>query len=181
MPRTPRQNPGFTLIEILVVLAILAILAGVLVPSIANQVSKSDVTRVESDLGNLRTGIESFLVDMKRFPGDIEDLVIPVTASDDDIFGNAYPTGLLSKWKGPYIDVVLENGDSLGTGFGASILDDFTVDSIFSLPYLGIQFKTIEYTDFTRIDAHIDTDTSATDGRLRLSGDTAKYLVLPAN
>ena len=182
MRRVQRPNPGFTLVEVLVILAILAILAGVLVPSIANQVTKSDISRVSADLGNVRTGVEAFLVDLKRYPGDIEDLVDQPTTADSTLLADAYPSGLIGKWSGPYVDVVLPNDSSLGTGFGASIHDDFVLDSINGSGYLGILITSLTRADFMRIDANIDTDTSTTQGRFRwVTGDSATYLALPVN
>ena len=186
MRRIQRPKPGFTLVEVLVILAILAILAGVLVPSIANQVTKSDVSRVGTDLGNIRTGIEAFLVDIKRYPGDIEDLISEIDASDNDLLAADYPTGLLPKWSGPYLDIFLADDIALESGFGANIQDNFVLDSIGGSGYLEIVITPMTQADFLRVDASIDTDTSSTDGRFiwaagGVAGDTAKYLALPVN
>ena len=121
MKRTT-SRAGFTLVEVLVILAILAALAAVLVPTVSNQVRKADLSRVTGDMTNLRTGVEAFLVNVHRYPGDIEDLVYPIDGTDTDINTNTYPTGLQNRWEGPYVDRIITDGGSLETGFASAAL-----------------------------------------------------------
>lgn len=174
------NRKGFTLIEVLVILAILAALAAILVPTVSNQVRKADVGRVTGDLTNLRTGIEAMLVNVHRYPGDIEDLVSPIDGTDADINGDPYPSGLISRWEGPYIDRSIADGDSLQTGFGGFVHDDFTISVDDGIQYLTVMVTGIASPEFALVDENLDDGTSST-GRLRFSADTVSFYALPIN
>ena len=65
-----RQGPGrgsrahaFTLIELLIVVAIIAILAAIAVPNFLDAQVRSKVSRVYSDMRSLKLGLEAYMVD----------------------------------------------------------------------------------------------------------------------
>ncbi len=64
-PPTPR---AFTLIELLIVVAIIAILAAIAVPNFLEAQVRAKVSRVRSDLRTLRTGVEAYRVDHDHYP-----------------------------------------------------------------------------------------------------------------
>ena len=54
---------AFTLIELLIVVAIIAILAAIAVPNFLEAQTRSKISRVRSDLRSLATALESYCVD----------------------------------------------------------------------------------------------------------------------
>jgi type II secretory pathway pseudopilin PulG len=56
------------LIELLVVIAIIGILAGMLLPALANAKTKAKVAQAQSDISNLAGAITAFNTDYSRFP-----------------------------------------------------------------------------------------------------------------
>ncbi|MGP5212601.1 pilin [Psychrobacter immobilis] len=54
---------GFTLIELMIVIAIIGILAAIAIPQYQNYVTKSQVTRVVGETGSLRTLVDLCLTD----------------------------------------------------------------------------------------------------------------------
>ena len=62
------RNEGITLIELIVVMALIAILATVLLPRIRDQISKGKDVRVISTLGALRTLSESYYAEFEKPP-----------------------------------------------------------------------------------------------------------------
>ncbi|WP_375177565.1 pilin [Marinobacter mobilis] len=67
-----KVQQGFTLIELMIVVAIIGILAAVAIPQYQNYVSKSQVTRVMQETGALKTVIETCLLDGLTGAGECE-------------------------------------------------------------------------------------------------------------
>ena len=59
---------AFTLIELLIVVAIIAILAAIAVPNFLEAQVRSKVSRVKADMRSMATGIESYAVDQGQYP-----------------------------------------------------------------------------------------------------------------
>lgn len=176
---------GFTLAEILVALALMALLAAVLLPTVAGQVLKGDAGRVVQDLEAVRAGAERFLTDIRRYPGKYSDLSRAITVANTDILGSAYTSGQVTKWEGPYItkDTITA---SVETGFGGRITNVFKTElNTNAVSYLTVVVTGITGPDADRIDEQIDgpSATPRTTGLLRWvsSGgiDSLKYLAMP--
>ncbi|MFW2176597.1 MULTISPECIES: type II secretion system major pseudopilin GspG [unclassified Moraxella] len=68
------HQQGFTLIEVMVVVVILAILAGLVVPKVAGQSDKARVKTTETALATTSNAIDMFKVDNGRYPTTQEGL-----------------------------------------------------------------------------------------------------------
>ena len=60
---------GFTLIELMIVVAIIGILAAIAIPQYQNYIAKSQVSRVMSETGSVKTAVETCLLDGKTVIG----------------------------------------------------------------------------------------------------------------
>lgn len=174
-----RSRRGFSMAEILVALAIVAILSAVLLPSLNSHIGKSDASRVATDLTSIQVAAQSFVSDVHRFPSRISQLYTPVTISSQDIDNVNLPSRLVARWKGPYLVK-----DVLGGTAGGTISDVLTSTAGAN----GVNFLTVTITgvaqlDFGRIEEILDegtaTSTSATAGAVRFSGGSLTFLALP--
>lgn len=64
---------GFTLIELLIVVAIIAILAAIAVPNFLEAQMRAKVSRCVSDMRSIATGLESYKIDIGKYPSDAGD------------------------------------------------------------------------------------------------------------
>lgn len=76
---------GFTLVELLIVVAIIAILAAIAVPNFLEAQVRAKVSRAKTDMRTLATAIEAYAVDNTKYPvpGDEEE-GNPVVMSEAD-------------------------------------------------------------------------------------------------
>ncbi|MCV2362382.1 type II secretion system GspH family protein [Paucibacter sp. DJ1R-11] len=75
-PSSSRQlaRQGFTLIELIVVMAIVALLASIAAPRYFNSLQKSRETALRSSLNVMRDAIDQFAADKGRYPDSLEEL-----------------------------------------------------------------------------------------------------------
>ena len=66
-----RNRKGFTLIELLIVVAIIGILAAIAIPQFSSYRAKAYNSAANSDLKNIKTGMEAFMADNREYPTDI--------------------------------------------------------------------------------------------------------------
>ncbi len=83
---------GFTLLELLVVMVIIGLLAGLVAPRYFAQVGKSQVKVARAQLDALDKALDQFRLDVGRYPTTEEGLQALVAA----------PTGE-TRWAGPYL------------------------------------------------------------------------------
>jgi len=81
---------GFSLIELLVVLVILGLIAGLVVPNIMQRGEDAKVRAAEAEIQRLSMAVDEFYLDSGRPPRDLRELVErPANASN---------------WNGPYVN-----------------------------------------------------------------------------
>lgn len=113
------NEDGYSLLEILVVLAIMAVLASVVAPRLFSQVDKAKITAAKSQVKALRLALDAYRLDSGRYPSAEEGLSLLVTKpSGDGSWFGPYLDGDLpvDPWEAPYVYVpsrLDQNGSSL--------------------------------------------------------------------
>lgn len=72
--RGTRRDAGFTLIEILVVVAIIAIFATVVAINVGGEVPKAKITKTKSDIATLESALDQFRIDNGFYPSTEQGL-----------------------------------------------------------------------------------------------------------
>ena len=94
---TSNKQTGFTLIEMMIVVAIMAIMSAMLAPTLFNQVSKAEKARTASDIRQIESALKFYRLDNYRYPTQSQGLQALVTA----------PSGSeATSWNGPYLETV---------------------------------------------------------------------------
>ena len=75
MAKNRRKNAGFTLVELMIVMAIIMVLAVVAVPSYIAAIRAAREAVLKEDLHVLRNAIDSFTADKQKAPQTLDDLV----------------------------------------------------------------------------------------------------------
>lgn len=74
---TPDHERGFTLIELMIVVAIIAILAGILIPNFVNARSQAQTAACESNMRSIATALELYYADNQVYPTASGAAVVP--------------------------------------------------------------------------------------------------------
>jgi general secretion pathway protein G len=83
------RQRGFTLVELLLVLVILALIAGLVLPGIIGKAESAKAKAASSQISRISMSVESFYLDTGSTPSSLEELVNE-------------PAGVTG-WNGPYI------------------------------------------------------------------------------
>jgi prepilin-type N-terminal cleavage/methylation domain-containing protein len=86
--RSPAVGRAFTLIELLIVVAIISILASIAVPNFSEAQTRAKVARIQADMRTLLTGLETYAIDHNTYPlRHTQDFVIPELATKAWLMG----------------------------------------------------------------------------------------------
>ncbi|MGC9158695.1 MAG: type II secretion system protein [Terracidiphilus sp.] len=75
MRRRREQDAGFTLMELMIVMAIIGVLMMVAVPSFIGAIRQAREAVLKEDLHIMRTAIDSYTMDKEQAPQSLDDLV----------------------------------------------------------------------------------------------------------
>ena len=100
-------SQAFSILEVMIVLVIIGLILGMVGPQLFKQLDKAKVQSAEAQIKLLRTSLETFNLDMQRYPTTTEGLAALTTP----------PTGTNSHlWAGPYLQDQLPV-DPLGNAY----------------------------------------------------------------
>lgn len=93
-PSSPRKgaNAGFTLLELLVVMVIIGLLAGIVAPQYFAQLGKSNAKVAKAQIESFSQALDQYRLDVGRYPTTEQGLAAL----------RAAPAGV-PKWQGPYL------------------------------------------------------------------------------
>lgn len=101
-----RPRNGFTLLELLVVLAIMGLLAAIVAPQVIRYLGSSRSQTAKVQITNIAAALDQFQVDVGRYPSPEEGLNALVK-----------PAASAVNWNGPYLSSASGLNDPWGTGY----------------------------------------------------------------
>ena len=90
--QSSNRKKGFTLIELMVVIIILAILAALIIPKVVTRQDDAKFAQAQTNMKELAKALEQFRIDCDRYPTSEEGLEALREAPAD-----------VNNWRGPYI------------------------------------------------------------------------------
>lgn len=97
------ERKSFTLIELIVVIAIIGVLAAMLVPQVSKAIDKARIARTISELNLISMAMDAYLADVGSYPPSVQDWGRPWGADAGLVERyNVHPNHL-STWNGPYM------------------------------------------------------------------------------
>jgi len=88
-----RSRDAFTLIELMVVVIIIAALAGMVAPRLIGRSDEAKAEIAKGDISQIGVGLKLFRLDMGRYP-----------SSDEGLQALMANPGSVGNWKGPYLE-----------------------------------------------------------------------------
>ncbi|WP_457331897.1 type II secretion system major pseudopilin GspG [Rhizobacter sp. P5_C2] len=85
-------DAGFTLLELLVVLVIIGLLAGLVAPKFFSQIGKSETQVARAQIDSLEKAIDQFRLDTGHYPTTTQGLASLTAKPEDE-----------PRWAGPYL------------------------------------------------------------------------------
>jgi type IV pilus assembly protein PilE len=101
---------GFTLMEILVALAIMAVLAAVIVPSLSQQIRSSNSTGLSQNLQSINNALQKYREDVGYYTQDLTLLTTkPSAPASTDACGTTLSSSDVALWDGPYLTLAISS------------------------------------------------------------------------
>ena len=74
-PERPSRASGFTLMEMMIVMVLIVILAGIGLSVYGTSVQRAKEATLKEDLFRMRDAIDQYYADKNKYPGSLDDLV----------------------------------------------------------------------------------------------------------
>lgn len=103
---TRRKDTGISLLEIMVALAIIALIVGLAAPRVMGSFGRAKTQAAEVQMHNLKGALQLYYIDVGQYPSEAEGLSALMEAPDG-----------VADWQGPYLDDADDATDPWGREF----------------------------------------------------------------
>lgn len=170
------RRRGFSLAEILIAVAIVAVVAAVVIPVTFGRIDQASINRQASTLSTLAQATMSYHDQVGMWPSSLTQLTTAPTTSSTNLCGNTMAAKDVAKWLGPYVsfpitgDISIE-GNTITAALarspsGVATAGVLQIQMIFAGP------ATSPPTTMTSIQTLLDTDSDPATGVIRWTSNT---------
>ena len=106
---------GFTVLEVLIGLALIAIMSAAVIPALMGRVRDAQTSALGQSLFSLSQAIFEYRKAVTSYPGQLVLLATKPQGTNTDLCGNQIGNGNANSWRGPYVSRELVSG---GVGIG---------------------------------------------------------------
>lgn len=115
------RRAGFSFLEVLVALAIVAILTAILLPAAAGRINSASSAALSQNLKLVNDGIQKFRENVGHYPSQLVQLTTKPSSGALDACGSAMTVTSTAMWRGPYL--------SLAVGANGILSGDMAIDN----------------------------------------------------
>ena len=185
-----KQQYGFTLVEMIGVLAVIAILASVATPRIMESIEDAKVSKVIQQVKLLEGAVSTYYSDTGNWPRLNTDSNLATVPQDYQLTTNASsPSATVTGWQGPYVDTIPQNPFRSGqrvqlvevgstSGAACDVDGDGNKDGSFYVYHLESASTNLKMAE--KISNIFDKDGGSanwkTQGRVRINSGNADFL-----
>lgn len=108
--RLARARAAFTLAEVLVAVALVAVLASVTIPTIRGRLREGEEDAIVQEFDDLSSAIIAYQQNVGKYPPSLDYLMALPSSGATDFCGNNLTTTQKNNWRGPYISRTINGG-----------------------------------------------------------------------
>ena len=174
-----RAHSGFAALAAVIGLVAIGVIGTLAVLPLVETIAEQDrVEQTHDFLVNLtdapKQGLQKFLADVGRPPGQMTHLSQAITGSDLSLCGSSYGNGRAGSWQPVSNRIFVATGVPTRLG----IIRNTLVHIPGAQEYLAMEIADVLLEDAQRMDVIVDNPTGATTGRVRwITSDAAQALV----
>ena len=159
------RRAGFTLVEVIVALAVLLILAAVAIPQVGGYLDQKRIESTAAQLAIVRDALyltgTGFRQVIQANASELSHLSSPLTAVDDDSCGNAFSNAERNRWPngGPFVNFVIDATAGMATPIGLAnnaLVRAPTTATTGVTNRLRITWTNASLADAEALDLHVD-------------------------
>jgi prepilin-type N-terminal cleavage/methylation domain-containing protein len=167
---------GVTLMEVLIALALLAIVAAVVIPTSAGQLRQGHATALANQLTNLRQAIASYRENVGAYPASLTQLTTQPVTGDDDSCSTNLSAAEINAWRGPYLNQNIVGPLPVANAAIQTALPRVTITA--TMGVLQIQATAVDNDIAQDLEARFDGNSNLTTGNIMWTAASGGTLTL---
>jgi prepilin-type N-terminal cleavage/methylation domain-containing protein len=166
---TQAKHKAFSLVEILVAVAIVTIVAAFVIPMVFSRVSDASIDRQASTLTTLAQATMTYHDHVGMWPSSLTQLTTAPAPGATNLCGNAMAAKDTARWLGPYVNFAIAGDISIeGNTILAALVRSPSASAAPGVLQIRLQFP--ESSVRTTMQTLLDTDGDPLAGVIRWSG-----------